>query len=413
MTAKLIRTQELLFKEESTFNEGVNSPSGLSYTKRAAILGMATCQMDQPREADQRTHTRKNVIDAGFNGLRTATITFTTHFCGLGADPGTGVATTTWFTDLLKGMGAQYALNDGGSVASATSSVSFTTTGVARQDQGSINRLGDKGDGNGDGLPYVVNTWASDITVPYTAARATPSGSAVRPTIISYPIETDIAPSFRFLFRTADSNGWYAITGCKLDQLAFEFDIAGGRPARVTFTFRGAYWQRSGVADVVALPTAETGPVAGGLLFVNSFGSNAFNLQEAASMTLKMNMGLVPQVGQVDLQPAYSNVVGWVNNRCNAQLDWTTPYTDGPTDDFDNDGANATFKHALFATNGTTGRCGGFYIPKMHRIGSKPIYRDQNGLLYVNESWQSTEPVVETDADTGELVRSNVRIWCG
>lgn len=412
MTAKLYRLQELAFADEASFMENATSVTSNAYDTNIPFLS-ATCSFEQPRETDQTVQARKNVTRPGFLGLRTGTIEFQTYWCGPSTDPGAGAVATHWLTTLLGyGLGGILITDDGGTISSATDGDTFVTTGVTAITPGTIIRVGAKGDGRADGQPGVVSSWAAGNTQLLTTLPATPNAAdAVRVTTVTYPTETNPATTLRFRFSLMDSGAQFHAVGCQLEQLTFETDMAGARPPRVTWRYRMAYWDRG----TVSMPTGtnpddtDTAVIAGGSLYVQTFATATRAIEECGSLSLTLDMGLVPQMGPAASQPSYTNITGWVSNGCRPTLTWTIPYSTQPATDFDSDGTSTTYKHILFAANGTAGRSVGFYMPRAFPIGAKPTYTDVGGLTYVTKVYQGTE---STTTST-ELTRSAIRFFQG
>lgn len=415
MTATLFRLQELLYNTESAFLENAQTPASNTYANRVPIIS-ATCSLDQPRDNDGTVQSRKNVSRPGFLGLRTGTLEFVTLVPGLTTDPAAGTATTNYAIDLLGyGLGVSNTniTDDGGTISSATNGSQFVTTGATTITPGTVIRIGAKNDGRCDGQAGVVSTFAAGTTVMLTAFPGTPNAAdAVRVTGNVFPTDANPTQTVRFLFGVTDTGAQFHCMGCQLESISDDIDIASARPMRRTWKYRIAYWDRSAVTipSSVAMPNSDSAPIAGGSLFVNTFATSTRAIEECGSLTLGVEMGLIPQMGPRASQEPYGNITGWVSNGCVPTLTWTIPYSTQPATDFDLDGSNNTvFKHALFVANGTTGRCQGFYIARMYPVGSKPTYTNLNGLTYVTKVMRGTE----STTTTSELTRSAIRFFHG
>jgi hypothetical protein len=415
MTAKISRLQELLYNTEASFLENAQSPASNTYAGRIPILGMAQMSLSQPRTSDQTSQSRKNASRPGFLDLRSGMLEFSTWVPGLMTDPAAGTATTNWFTDLLSnGLGGINSGDDGGTITSSTDGDTFVTTSVTLMTPGGIMRVGVKNDGRADGQPGVIGTWSAGSTqllnaLPGTPTSATPD--AVRPTLVMYPTETNPDTTMRFLCGLTDTGAQWHAMGCQLDSVSFEFDIAGGKPPRATWKYQVAYWDRSAVTipSAVALPNTDTAPIAGGSFFINTFGTTTRATEEVGNLTLSLRMGLIAQRGTAASQAPYTNITGWVSNGCIPELTIDIPWTTAAETSFDTDGSSTTYKHALFATNGTAARSCGFYLSRMFEIGDRPTSVDRGGLNYVRKVYQGTE----STTTTSELTRSAFRFFCG
>jgi len=412
MVASLYRLHEVLYNTEAVFLENAQSPATNTYLNRVPIIS-ATCSLEQSRENDQTVQSRKNVQRPGFVGVRTGTLEMVTLVPGLTTDPLAGPIVTNWSTDLLGwGLGGSLTADDGGTVSAGTSGSSFTLTG-ATITPGAFIRIGVKNDGRCDGQAGVVSTFAAGVTTLLTALPGTPTAvDTARTTSTIYPTEANPTQTLRFLFALTDSGAQFHCMGCQLESFSDEIDIASGRPMRRTWKYRIAYWDRSSVSipSAVAMPNADTAPIAGGSLFVNTFGTAVRNIEECGSLTLALEMGLIPQMGPRASQEPYGNITGWVSNGCVPTLTWTVPYTNQAAADFDLDGSDKTvFKHVMFTSNGTAGRCQGFYLPRMFPVGTKPTYTAVNGLTYVTKVMRGTE----STTTTSELTRSTIRFFQG
>lgn len=412
MAASLIRLTELLYNSEASFLVNAQAPASNTYANRVPIIS-AQCTFNQPRVNDQTTQSRKNESRAGFLDLRTGMLEFTTWAPGLITDPGVGTPTTNFFTDLLgDGLGGRHAVDDGGTVTSATDGDTFVTTAVTLMTPGGIMRVGIKNDGRGDGQPGVIGTWSAGSTQLLTALPATPaSPDGVRPTIVLYPTETNPTTTYRFLCGQTDTGAQWHAMGCQLESVSFETDVSGARPIRVTWRYQVAYWARSAVTvpSAVALPNTDTAPIAGGRFFINTFGTVTAAVEEVGNMTLTLDMGLIAQRGVAAGQAPYTNVTGWVSNGCRPTLTVDIPWTTAAETSFNVDGSSTTYQHVLFASNGTAGRCQGFYLSRCYPDGEAPTYVDRGGLTYVRKTLRGAE----STTTTSELTRSAFRWFLG
>lgn len=412
MVAKLVRLQELLYNSEASFLENAQAPASNTYDSRVPIIS-AQCTFTQGRENDQTTHSRKNETRPGFLGLRSGVLEFVTYVPGLMTDPGTSTPTANWFSTLLgSGLGGSHALDDGGTISSATDGDTFITTGVTLMTPGGIMRVGVKNDGRSDGQAGVISTWSAGSTQLLTALPATPNAAdAVRPTIVLYPTEANPTTTYRFLCGMTDTGAQWHAMGCQLESISIEYDIAGALPPRASWKYAVAYWDTYAltIPSSVAMPNTDTAPIAGGRFYINTFGTATSAVEEIGSLTLTLDMGLIPQRGPRASQESYGNVTGWVSNGCRPSLSVDIPWTASAATDFDTDGSSTTHKHVLFATNGTAARCSGFYLPRLYPTGEKPTYLDRGGLNYTRKTYAGRE---STDT-TSELTRSCVRFFIG
>jgi hypothetical protein len=277
---------------------------------------------------------------------------------------------------------------------------------------GGIMRVGVKNDGRCDGQPGVIDTWAAGSTQLLTALPATPQAAdAVRPTIVLYPTETNPATTMRFLCGQTDTGAQWHAMGCQLESVTLDIDIASGRPIKVKWRFQMAYWARSTVSipSAVAMPNTDTAPIAGGSFFINTVGTATRAVEEVASLSLTLDMGLIAQRGTAASQAPYTNITGWVSNGCRPLLVVEIPWTTAAETDWDTDGSSTTHKHVLFASNGTAGRCQGFYLPRLYQDAERPTYTDRNGLTYVKKTLRGREGTITTS----ELTRSCFRWFMG
>jgi hypothetical protein len=410
---KLYKLQELSFSYEDTFMDGAGNVTALTYVTRIPFL-TATCTMEQPRETDQTVQNRKNVTRPGFLGLRTGTLEFTTYWPGHMTDPGGGSALGNWFSGLLAaGLGgSDGGTDDGGTVDTPTNAHQFSVTGVSDLTKGTIIRVGDKNDGHGEGQPVVIGAKSgATVTTLMDLPNAPLAADDVRCTAVRFPTETGPSSYVRFLMGFTETGAQFHAMGCQLESLRFEIDIAGGRPARVTFRYRMAWWERGekSIPSGTTLENTDTAVIAGGSFLVQAVGTTTRALEECGALTLNLAMGLVPQQGPTDFQQNYTNMTGWVSTGCIPSVTWSIPYSTQPATDFDSDGSSSTFKYCLFNANGTHGRTYGFFMPNMFPIGAKPTYTDRNGLLYVTKTFQGTE----SSDDTSDLTLSPIRFFQG
>ena len=411
MAADVFRLRELIYNDEASFLENANSFGSNTYasTNRIPFIE-ASVSLSQERMSDQTVQERKNASRAGYLGLRSGTLEFTTYVPGV--DGGAGAPTATWFHTLLgDGLGGKLSADDGGTVSSSTDADTFVVTGVTAITAGSIIFVGTKGDTNGDGQPGAVSTHSGGNVQLLTALPDTPGNTdIVRTALHQYPTNTNPTVTKRFLMMHATSGASYQMLGCQLDSISFDIPVGDGGPIKATLRYQCALWDQAAASSPSALPSGFTMPacdtavIAGGSLFKNTVGTATRATVQASSVNLSLAMGLIAERGPSAAQHPYTNICGWVSTGCIPTLTYTQPWSSTEKADFDLDGSSTVHKHFLFNATSTVGRRFAFYIRKAYPVGSRPTVTDMNGLLHQTVTYQGTD----SDVTTSELTRSAI-----
>ena len=410
--ANLSSLYELLYDDEGSFKENAQSPGSNTYSKRVPVIGIPTMSLTQTRADDQTVQSRRNDSRPGFLGLRGGTISFKTLFPGLMSDPGASTVSETWTGDLLgDGLGGSSVADDGGTVQSATDADTFVTTGATLTPGNGI-AVGVKNDGRCDGQIGVISTWSGGNTQLLTALPATPNASdAVRICHALYPTEAEPTVTKRFLCGYTATGAQYHAMGCQLASVTLNLPVESGDLPTIDWVYNVAYWARSTVSipSAVALPNTDTGVIAGGQFYAQTFGTATRATRAISSLSVSLDMGLIADRGPAASQEPYGNVRGWYRTRVVPTVTYTRAFETTAESDFDADGSSSTHEHFLWQSNATAGRRVAIYMPRLYRVGDKPTVTDQGGLLFQSEMWRGCE---STDT-TSELTRSCIRVLLG
>jgi hypothetical protein len=396
--------QEIAVADESGF-----APNTTTWTTRFPTLEPPQVSLNQTRITDTSLRSRMNEESLSHIGAQDCSISFKTYNSGHGTAT-TGALSATWQYNLLKdGLGGGSATQVGGTVNVATSATQFSTTGVTTA-TGSIIRVGAKGDGRADGQAAVVNVAATATML--TALPATPQAAdVIYATLMAYHDESvsQTLTTKRFLVSHIDTGAQYALHGCQLANVSFEYPI-GGMPT-ITWTYQGAWWQR--VADTTpsarSLEAHNCAPIAGGRMFKQTFGTATAAVLEPASVSLSLDMGLQPKPGPGGVSN-YQSIIGWSRSMVKPSLTVQVPWSTAYETTWLLANASYTYEHILFNFHGADTTNGGFYLPRVFQKGQRPSYPvEVNGQNYVSVTYQGTESTTTTN----ELTRSAIRFFFG
>lgn len=410
---------ELQFSSESAFCENAESPSSNTWAKRIPVLSYSF-ETAQERIVDGGLRARLAQESLSHIGARGATLEFTTYWIGH-LSTSSGALTQTWQNLLLGyGLGGKDTSQVGGTVSSASSAVSYTTSGATAV-PGAIVRVGAKGDGRGNGQAAVVSAFGSNIITSITALDAQPNAAdVVYATQMAYHDESGTnLSSVRFLLGYVPTGAQYHLMGGQLTGLTINVPASGGLPT-ITWRYAFAYWQRqtTTIPSAVTLESHFCGPIAGGSFFINDVTAGGTTptttraVESLARLQLDVSIETSPILGGV-LNGTYQTIGGWARTNVKSMLSFDLPWKTAYETWFDtlNSATNNPYKHVLFTGSvGDGSRQVGFYCPRIFPIGNRPSRPvDVNRQAYVTVQARCDEGPTTTN----ELTRSAFRLFAG
>lgn len=395
--------QQLQFADEGSFND----QSSQSMSKTLATLRV-DAKLNSGRSTDRSLQTRLWKQRPGYRMVRSCSLEFDVLSAGAQVDTSSGaLAATPLHTLLSNGLGGSDLTGVGG-VAGATATTTSFPNGTGTRPRGGLSRVGQAGDGKGEGQGTV---WGNPNTALLVAALSAPGATdKLRAALTAYLKEIHLA-SQRFLLRFENDPAMqYILTGLVLNTWGIRY--VSGEPPIETFGFLGAYWdETSGLAEGTE-EQCDAHVSAGGSFFLNTVGTATRPTDEtpnAYEMELTLNLGLEVEPGEVPGLPL-CNTRGFVRKRTGdvtGQLRLVYPWEDeqganaGGTE-YDKDGSDSVYKHFLWTssagegTDATEGRHVMAYLPNLFPIGDRPTFREWNGLPAQERVYAITEGTDET-----------------
>lgn len=399
--------RQVLVNSESSFGEFISAPGSATFDTNIPITE-AEFTAGQTRVDDAAFQSRLAVKRAGHKGHRSGTLRIKARVPGHNTAP-TGALTTTWLHTLLgDALGGKLSNAAGTTLSAASSASSFTLTTSTNWGDGYIGRVGSKGDGRGDGQPFVASGVAADVVTALTALPATPNSSdVVYGCLLAFLTEGASLVTKRFAVMHSTTGAQFVLQGCQLASFDIEYDFEG--MPMIELVYSVAYWETSAISfpNSTALSASNSAPNAGGSLFLQAVGTATRSVLPVATMKLSVELGLEPQIGPGG-SAHYQNVCGWVRTAFDVKVTIGVPWTADWQTFWDTENASLTNKHLLFAANAGHGRVSGFYCPSMFPCGERPSVpvnvKEQD---YVTFMLQATEG---PDTDTA-LSRSSLRLF--
>lgn len=406
--AKAIKIQQLLVADEASRGEFIAAPASATWTESVPFTE-CTFTPDQPRMPDETAQSRLAVRHASHIGARKCRIEFTMYWLGHGGTTA-GALTQTLQQRLLKnGLGGGNVAQVGGTVNVPSSATAFTTTGATLV-PGAVIRVGAKYDTRCDGQAAVVSTFAANSYVGVTALPATPAAAdVVYVAQMAHHSEGASLVSQRFYLMHADVGAQWIAFGCVLSGIEITTPVDGGAKSTMKLTYEALYYERLArtFPDSLATSASDCAPVMGGSLFFANKGTATRTTMNAAEVTLRINLGLQPEIGQGG-PGRYQSTRDFWRTGFSATLTLKEPWSTAAETFWDQANAALTAKHALCQANGENGLAYGWYAPNLLPIGNRPADEQPvNELGYATWEFELTEG---SDV-TSELTKSALRIW--
>jgi len=401
----LTNLRQILVSSESTFADSTST----SFATHIPVLE-ATATLNQERGDDGSAQSRKNQTRPGYMGIRSGSLELKVYLCGHNTAP-TGALTATWLYTLLSdGLGGGDATGVGAVCSGGTSTTTALTFSGGTATQGSLMRVGVKGDTRADGQAYAVNGGGSGSATGFVALPAAPSnGDQVYPMLVVYPNDTGPTGSKRFCVMHAPTGAQFQLYGCVMESVSFDFPI-GGLPT-ATLRYQAAYWTRQAISfpSSTTLENCNVAPIAAGSLNMNAFGTTTRSAISPTRISLTLDMGLAPKP-VLSTAAQYQAIGGYERTKCIPDLEVTLPWENTFESFWDTDGSATTTRHFLATLSTVPGSAIAFYMPRAYPIGQRPSYvMDEQGVAQVTFKYRGQE---STNTNS-ELVRSPIRIGLG
>jgi hypothetical protein len=208
---------------------------------------------------------------------------------------------------------------------------------------------------------------------------------------------------------------------------AAQYHLMGGQLARlslnlrpdmlptITLGYEFAYWDQAAftVPSGTAQSNWNTAPLGGGSVFFQTSGTTTRSvIINGASISLSVDLGLVPMTGLSSSNANYQNITGWIRTKAVPTVSFTQQWSTTYQTLFDTDGSNTTAKQMLVTHSVSNGSSSsGWYCPNLYPVGDRPsVVVDSNGLAAVTATFRGRE---EQTLTTNELTKSAFRILMG
>lgn len=413
----VFRTQSLEVASETSFAVNAANPSANTTWDYELPAENIVFTMGQPRIADVAMQDRQDVRGLSHPMARTCSVEFTTNLPGHSSDPAGGALTATWAYQLLGyALGGLRSAGSGSTISGAASTASsINVASVAGWVAGDFMAIGTNGDGRGGGQVVCLSAISATSGVAHLLTNApaapTTSGDTASRLLLVYHDETATLTPVRFRYMNSDTGAQYQAHGCQLAALKLSFPLDGNSPIKATWTYNGAYWNRSAVAfpNSTALEVAYGVPCTAGSMFLADFATKTRTTKTPATLELELEMPLAATEGPGgagDYQP----ITGWTRTMVSPVLTLQIPWEAARETAWDLANQSYVYSHGLFTAHPIGGRRIAFYMPRMFDEGDRPSgVVNVNDLNYVTARWRGTE---STDTTTA-LTRSAIRIGFG
>lgn len=409
MTANSSRLQCLLWDDESSWGENVQSMSG---AKKITILdpidvsGLTHEMMETGRVTQ---YLQENT--AGAPGAMGGSFSFRVYLCGHGSTTA-GAITLSDLENLLGWtLGAvKSAPPDGTTVSGGGSTVtSIDTVASGTFAPGQLFRVGAKGDAGADGQWGVVNTHTLTALSSRTAFPVAPANAAVVYTAANVHTNENASQSaisgYRFQIFTA--NQQFICHGCHPTAVTFD-GLSPGEMPSATVTIGVSWWEYSAdtFPETTSLTTHTPAPVAAGSLFLQTHGTTTRATYSVRQFTLSVTLGVQPLFGP-DGVNAYQRIVG--ARRTPSEITATlvvdsTAASTTPT--YPALWATNAVHHLLYSLSTANGQAMAIYLSRIFWRGNKPTQSDLDGLNRQTLMFKASTNTVTTS----ELTLSALRI---
>lgn len=370
-----------LYEQESSFGEDV----AFGTLVRLDVLDQIDCSgLEQAKIDAARTVQLHGERTMPIRGVKGGSFTTRLWLTGHGSSTSGATAMTKLGTllGIVIGNGAVVAAS-GTTLTGATDADTWATTASGTFTPGGVCFLGQASDGDGEGLAYHITSHTGTAMEVKNQAVGTPVATAVLYSAENiYPTAAASAGVTTIRARLMTANQQYEVRGCWPQSITF--NTAVGEPPSVTITWGVAWWEEiSETFPVTESPdTFSVAPFAGGDLFYQTFGTTTRNAVTFRSLTITLNLNILPQVGPGGVSE-FQNIIGVVRGPYEMMLEWvedaatasTSPTRPGEWD------SDTVFKHLVLSFNrAASGKRTGLVVKKFYLDGRRPVQSSTDGV---------------------------------
>lgn len=411
MTTSASRLGAALYEKETNFGEDVSTfGTRLQLLNRVDLSGL-THERVNINPTQQRPHEGVQDIRLGMGGSFTIELLLTGH-----GGTAAGALTQTDLATLLGYVVGNVHSADSGGTADGTGSASAIDITGGSFTAGGLLRLGQLGDGRGEGQFLAVKSFSSGTATLLTdAPSAASAGDVVYASQVVYPSETpgsfESVDTLRFRLLTA--NKQFDCHGCYPTSIEF-LNLNADEIPRVRITFGVAWFRKANVGfpDTTATDAKTGAKIAAGSLFLNDVGTSTRQTYGLRDFSITIENEVVPLRG-----PGGNNehqvIVGCKRVRCQAKVSTTFDAESTGTqtwyDLYQTDEGSVSSKHMLWTGSVGDGKAVAFYFPNLKITSPVPTQQEADGLNRVTVEW---EAMTSTDTTSDETL-SNWRLAMG
>lgn len=377
--------QTLAWKTESSWAENASTMDyGVTTNEPVALDGITQPMLEPARVVSGRLDWT-NGIPGAYQDIR---IAFTHHATGHGSAT-TGATSLSDHPRLVGNtLGAAGVSAASGDTATGGTTTVVTTTTASGSNQiaaGSLVRIGQHGDGDGEGQFYrVVSHSTNDLTVANQLAGAPAAGAVIYSASLAYPASSACAVTgTRARVQTADQqavlHGGFPV--------GFGFSIEPGMPGRFSHEYQFS-WPEPISTTFPTTPTADTfSPApwtADGSCFFNEVGTSTRALLSLRAFSMNYTLGMAPQPGGSGVN-GYQLYTGATRLKDTCIINFTVDAEGADTTPtwWDRWLTNGSW-HMLITFNAKATQALGVYFPNLCFTGNRPYQSTMNGRNVVN-----------------------------
>lgn len=377
--------QTLAWETESSWAEDVDTmTTGITPNSPVALDGISQPMLDPQRVVSGRLDWT-NGIPGAYDNVRLA---WSEHATGhgsatTGATSANNLALTLARTLGGSGVGAPA----GDTLTGGTVTIPTTTTASGSNQivAGGLVRIGQHGDGDGEGQFYrVVSHSGSNLTLANDLAGAPVNGAQLYSSSLAYPAASACSiTGTRMRVQTADQqavlHGGFPV--------GFGFEISPGQPGKFNHEYQFS-WPEPTSATFPTTPTADTfspSPwTADGSCFFNQVGTSTRALLNLRAFSMSYGLGMAPVMGGNGVN-AYQTVTGATRLKDTITINFTVDAEGVDTTPtwWDRWLTNGSW-HMLITFNAKATQALGVYFPNLCFTGARPFQSTMNGRNVVN-----------------------------
>lgn len=381
----------ILGEDEATFGENVAMSAPTQYL----TLGIPVFRPEQPLHKIDITRQYPNDGIQPVLGLMGGELTFRLALTGHGSSAA-GALTETDLNALLGDFIGNSKTNSVGTACDGTGDEGAPGVDAGTFDDGSLCRIGARGDARGGGQWAGVSTLAGGVLTLHNDLAATPDdGDVVYAAQLVYPDElpASLGSVTGKRFQALTANGQWLMRGCFPRRIRISGQNIGGR-LEVELTYGVTWFEKKSdtFPDTTGTDAKEQSVVGGGQVWYNVAGTPAHQTVQVPQWELTIEVGVVPRPGQ---NPANALAGNYDAVRTGVRTTFRTTFwkgaagTDTWYDIAKTAAADRNFYDFVFGLNIEDKTAIGIRMQRCAIMGNVPIQGDFQGLNAVTVEWEA------------------------